>query len=93
VQASVAITAPGAGELAEAAAVYAAAFGQAPCHEDDQQASAFAERVVRYPGERDGFRFATARDGEGRMSGLALAGIGTRLHDALISSAPAPPAC
>jgi hypothetical protein len=37
---SVATAAPDPGELAEATAVYAAAFGQAPYHEDEQQSAA-----------------------------------------------------
>jgi GNAT superfamily N-acetyltransferase len=128
-------TAPGPEELAEATAVYASAFGQPPYHEDAKQAPAFTERVLRYARERDGFRFATARDEDGRLTGLALAvlarpgdwwrdqaaaalpdadaarwlgdlclevvhvavepavqhrGIGTLVHDALISGRPAP---
>jgi len=70
---SVATTAPDPGLLAEATAVYAAAFRQAPYHEDKQRAAAFTERVLRYAAERDGFRFATSRDDEGRLTGLALA--------------------
>lgn len=132
---SVTATVPGPAELAEATAVYAAAFREAPYREDERQAEAFAERIRRYAGERDGFRLALARDDEGRLAGLALAvlarpgdwwrdtaaaaltgedvrrwldglclevvhvavppalqhrGIGTRLHDALISGRPAP---
>jgi len=135
VQVSVAATAPGPAALAEAAAVYAAAFRQEPYHEDEQQAAAFTERVLRYARERDGFRFATARADDGHLAGLALAvlarpgdwwrdraaaalsdqgarrwlgdlclevvhvavrpdvqrqGVGTLLHDGLISGAPAP---
>jgi GNAT superfamily N-acetyltransferase len=127
--------APGPEELAEAAAVYASAFGQPPYYEDAEQAAAFTERVLRYARERDGFRFATARDEDGRLTGVALAvlarpgdwwrdraaaalpdadaarwlgdlclevvhvavepavqhhGIGTLVHDALISGRPAP---
>jgi GNAT superfamily N-acetyltransferase len=70
---SVAIATLDPGELAEATAVYAAAFGQAPYHEDAQQSAAFTQRVLRYARERDGFRFATSRDDEGRLTGLALA--------------------
>jgi GNAT superfamily N-acetyltransferase len=73
VRVSVATTAPEPGPLAEAAAVYAAAFGQAPYHEDEQQAAAFSERVLRYARERGGFRFATARGDDGHLAGLALA--------------------
>jgi ribosomal protein S18 acetylase RimI-like enzyme len=128
-------TAPGPEELGEATAVYASAFGQPPYHEDAEQATAFTERVLRYARERDGFRFVTARDEGGRLTGLALAvlarpgdwwrdqaaaalpdadvarwlgglclevvhvavdpavqhrGIGTAVHDALISGRPAP---
>jgi GNAT superfamily N-acetyltransferase len=71
-QVSVAATAPDPESLAEATAVYAAAFREPPYHEDEQQAAAFTERVLRYAAERDGFRFATARDDEGRVTGLAL---------------------
>jgi ribosomal protein S18 acetylase RimI-like enzyme len=70
---SVAINAPDPGELAEATAVYAAAFSEPPYREHEQQAAAFAERVRRYAGERDGFRFVTSRDEDGRLTGLALA--------------------
>ena len=128
-------TAPEAALLGEACAVYAAAFRQAPYHEDEHQAAGFAERVRRYAAERDGFRLALARDGDGPLAGVALAvlarpgdwwrdtaaaalsaqdarrwlgdlclevvhvavrpdvqrqGVGTLLHDALISGAPAP---
>jgi GNAT superfamily N-acetyltransferase len=72
-QVSVLTAAPGPGELAEATAAYAAAFGQAPYHEDAGQAAAFADRVKRYAAERDGFRFVTARDEGGSLTGLALA--------------------
>jgi GNAT superfamily N-acetyltransferase len=72
-QASVATVVPAPAELAEATAVYAAAFSEAPYHEDEQRAADFAERVRRYAAERDGFRFATARDDDGRLTGLALA--------------------
>jgi GNAT superfamily N-acetyltransferase len=70
---SVATSAPAPGELAEAAAVYVAAFGQAPYLEHQQQGATFTERVVRYADMRDGFRFATARGDGGRLGGLALA--------------------
>jgi hypothetical protein len=56
-QVSVLTAAPGPGQMAEARAVYAAAFGQAPYHEDDQEVTAFSERVLRYAAERQGFRF------------------------------------
>lgn len=70
---SIMTTAPRPDEMAEARAVYAVAFGQAPYHENEQQATAFSERVLRYAAERNGFRFITARDGEGQLTGLALA--------------------
>jgi GNAT superfamily N-acetyltransferase len=73
VQVSVATTAPDPAHLSEATAVYAAAFSEAPYHEDEQRAADFTERVRRYAAERDGFRFATSRDDEGRLTGLALA--------------------
>lgn len=70
---TVATTAPGPSELAEATALYATAFAQPPYHEDAEQAAAFTERVLRYAAQRDGFRFATARGDDGRLAGLALA--------------------
>lgn len=94
-QVSVLTAAPGPDQMAEARAVYAAAFGQAPYHEDDQQATAFSERVLRYAAERQGFRFVTARDPDGRMTGLALAvlaGPGDWWRDRAAATLPGPEA-
>ena len=81
--------APGPDQMAEARAVYAAAFGQAPYREDDQQVTAFSERVLRYAAERQGFRFITARDPGGRLTGLARAGRCSPTSSARPTASPA----
>jgi hypothetical protein len=58
----------------EAAGVYAAAFAQAPYRETAQQAAAFEQRLARYARERDGFRFVTARGGDGQLAGMRSPG-------------------
>ena len=70
---SLATIVPDPGQLAEATTVYAAAFSEPPYGEGELKAAAFADRVRRYAAERDGFRFVTSRDDEGRLTGLALA--------------------
>jgi len=66
-------TAPDARLLAEAVEAYRGAFGQPPYGEGPAEGAAFAERVLRYAGERDGFRFVVARSGDGRVTGVCLA--------------------
>jgi GNAT superfamily N-acetyltransferase len=66
-------TAPKAGTLQEALAVYQAAFAQPPYGETAEMAQEFAERVQRYAREREGFRLVTARNDEGQMIAIALA--------------------
>lgn len=66
-------TAPDAGLTTEATAAYLAAFSQPPYGEGPADGEAFAERVRRYAGERDGFRFVTARSDDGQLAGLCLA--------------------
>lgn len=64
---------PATDELAEASAVYAAAFAAPPYHETADRAAEFEDRVRRYAGDRDGFRFATVRGADGAVTALALA--------------------
>src|SRR5579863_2229106 len=66
-------SAPAAGPLDEACAVYQAAFGQPPYGETPERTREFAERVERYASEREGFRLVTVRDGGGQMVAIALA--------------------
>jgi ribosomal protein S18 acetylase RimI-like enzyme len=65
--------APATGTLQEARAVYESAFAQPPYHEAAEMGQAFTERVERYAQERDGFRFVTARQANGRVIAFALA--------------------
>lgn len=64
---------PGSALLAEAAAVYAAAFAQPPYYEGPQEVEGFRERVARYARERSGFRLVTVRDDDGRLDAVGLA--------------------
>jgi ribosomal protein S18 acetylase RimI-like enzyme len=66
-------TVPDAGQIRDARACYAAAFGQAPYHETGEQAAGLDERLVRYAATRDGFRLVIARAPDGQPTGMALA--------------------
>jgi GNAT superfamily N-acetyltransferase len=72
-QASVTTTVPDPTALAEATAVYTAAFADPPYTEGPDGGTEFRDRVVRYGRERDGFRFATVRADDGALQALALA--------------------
>ncbi|MFC4947486.1 GNAT family N-acetyltransferase [Pseudonocardia sp. GCM10023141] len=65
-------TAPAPELLADAVALYGAAFGGAPYFETAEQAAGFGEQVQRHARERAGFRFVTVQDGDTLLA-LAMA--------------------